>query len=173
MVAERFVEAGMRTGGKLRVKTVRMERLMKFFLASGRDEGCKRGLSRNTQSSTFVSRIMTYGAAIIAIICVFLCAWSLMVAMNPKRWRIWWMTFLRRVDIETSRQERRAQEHHLLIIGYVAFSLFLVTGALCGYLAWSEWETSRNPRSEADMVKDSVMNDVKKMQAKKPFRKLD
>ena len=83
------------------------------------------------------------------------------------------MSFLHLVDIDSTRERRRSQEHQLTILAYIAFSVLLVTGCFCGYLAWSQWESSRGPRSEAEQVKERMMQDVEKMKAKKTFRKLD
>ena len=116
---------------------------------------------------------MSYLTAVAAIISAFLCGWALVIAMNPRKWRIWWMSFLRIVDIGSTREQRRSQEHQLMIVAYIGFSIFLAASGFCGYLAWDQWQSSREPRSEADQERERAMHVIEKMKEKKNFRKLN
>ena len=94
------------------------------------------------------------------------------MARNPKRWRLWWLTSLRIVDIQSTSVQRRSQEFRLAIFSYIAFSLFLTLGVGCGYYAYKQWELNRGPKSEYDQNKDKTFHDIEKMRQRKDFRKL-
>ena len=112
------------------------------------------------------------GLAIFAIIAVFLAVWAFITARNPKRWRLWWMTFLNRADMSSTREQRRSQEFYLAIAGYVAFSLLLGVSVISAYCVVIDVQEQRQARSVYEQAKDKTMLDLEKMRTKKQFRKL-
>lgn len=115
---------------------------------------------------------MPVWTAIIAIITLFLAGWALVIAREPKEWRLWLMTFLGMADLNSTREDRRRQEGHLAIICYVMFSMLLAASGISAYLVVVQMQAQRQPRSEYQQAKDKTSLDVEKMRAKKSFRKI-
>jgi len=55
------------------------------------------------------------------------------VARDPKRWRLMWLDLLGTLDVDTTREQRRQQENHIVILSYLMFVLFLALGLSCGF----------------------------------------
>src|SRR2546426_866019 len=59
---------------------------------------------------------MPIGAAITAIVTIFLCCWTFNMARDPRHWRLWWMSRFGIPDLNSTREQRRRQELHLAIL---------------------------------------------------------
>lgn len=110
--------------------------------------------------------------AIFGIIAAFMTVWAIIMARHPRRWRLWWMTFLGRADIGYSEERRREQEFRLSIAAYVGFSLLLGLTVISIYCVSLSMQGQSRVRSEYEQVRDKTMKDFEKMRSKKPFRKL-
>lgn len=115
---------------------------------------------------------MPVGTAILTIILIFLAVWAVVIARNPKEWRLWWMTFLGIADLNSTRMQRRQQEHYLSIFSYVAFSLLIGLSAICAYWVFLRIQDRGEPRSDYEQAKERTLHDVEKMKERKRFRKL-
>lgn len=107
-----------------------------------------------------------------AILAVFLAVWGLLTALDPKRWRAWWMATLGRMDINTTREQRRRQEFYLSLGGYVAFSLFLGVSVISGYFVALSLQEQRKARTDYEQAKEKTLKDFDKVKSRKPFKKL-
>lgn len=111
--------------------------------------------------------------AIIGILSIFLAVWALLTALEPKRWRQWWMSVLGRTDLNTTRERRRQLEFYLSIGSYVAFSLLLGLSVVSAYFVIvSIQEGRQTTRSDYEQAKDKTISDFEKMRTNKQFRKL-
>lgn len=112
------------------------------------------------------------GMAILGIISIFLAAWALMTARNPKDWRMWWMALFGRTGLNTTRPQRHRQQHNLSIAAYVASSLLLLLCIFCAYYVIVSVQERPGTRSDYDKAKEEVLADKNKMSGAKKFRKL-
>lgn len=116
---------------------------------------------------------MPFGAAITAILNIFLCCWAFNMARDPKTWRLWWMNLFGVPDLNTTRPQRRRQESHLAIVAYFVSLLSLAVGASCIYWVAMEMEEARRPKTRFELDAERTRREAEEMQSKRPFQKLD
>lgn len=73
--------------------------------------------------------------AVFTILSIAACFLMINMARDPKKWRLLWLDFLTILDIDTNREQRRAQEGQLGMVSYMMFVLFVVSAISCGFWA--------------------------------------
>lgn len=73
--------------------------------------------------------------AVFTILSIAACFLMINMARDPKKWRLLWLDFLTILDIDTNREQRRAQERQLGMVSYMMFVLFVVSAISCGFWA--------------------------------------
>ncbi len=112
------------------------------------------------------------GIAIFGIIAIFLAVWALLMALDPKRWYMWWMAVFGRTGLNTTREQRHRQQKFLSIAGYVAFSLLIGASVISVYYVIVSIQEQRQTRSDYEQAKDNTTLDRDRMRTAKKFRKL-
>jgi uncharacterized membrane protein len=112
---------------------------------------------------------MLYTTGVIAVIAIFMCCWSWLMARHAKRWRLWWMSRFGIPDLNSTREQRRQQEFQLSIAAYLFFAMWLAAGAYCIWWVVDEVQEVHN-KSAFDIAKEKAMHDVDRMRPK--LRKL-
>lgn len=115
---------------------------------------------------------MPFGAAITAILTIFLCVWAFNMAREPKRWRLWWMNLFGVPDLNSTREQRRRQESHLAIVAYFLCLLSLAVGVSCIYWTAIEVQELRRPKTRFEQDLERTRREAEEMQSKRPFNKL-
>lgn len=110
--------------------------------------------------------------AVLGIISIFLAAWALMTARNPKDWRMWWMALFGRTGLNTTRPQRHRQQRNLSIAAYVMSSLLLLLSIFCAVYVIVSVREKPETRSEYEKAKEDVLADKEKMRGARKFRKL-
>jgi hypothetical protein len=83
------------------------------------------------------------GYAVIALIALALGLWAVMVGLDPKRWRLWWLDVFGVLDVDSTRELRRVQESQLRFMAFLIALVLLASVASCAF--WT-----------VDLVRDSM-----------------
>ena len=86
---------------------------------------------------------MIYFTAISTILTFFLSMWCLTMTRNPRNWRLWWMSHLRQIDMNSTSQERRHQDGIFRMFVLTACILSVLATAWGGYWTWAQWSEGR------------------------------
>jgi hypothetical protein len=113
---------------------------------------------------------MLVSAAILAILCCFVCGWGVIMARNPKHWRLWWMNFFGYLDLNSTREQRRAQESHLKWFSCLLSLMCLAVAVSCSYWVIMETQEIRRAKTPIEKDQEMTMRQLEKMRHK--FRKL-
>ena len=81
--------------------------------------------------------------SVTAIILLALSLWTIMVGLDPKRWRLWWLDLFGVLDVDSTREQRRTQEAQLRFMSILIALMLLATAASCAF--WT-----------VDLVRDSI-----------------
>lgn len=71
--------------------------------------------------------------AVFTILSIAACFWTINMARDPRKWRLWWLDFLTILDIDTNREQRRVQERRLGIMAYMLFVVFIASSISCAF----------------------------------------
>ena len=112
---------------------------------------------------------MLYLFAILAIAAVFISCWSLLMALNPKHWRLWWMTLMGIPDLNSKREQKRVQQYRLMLAAYIVLFLMLFAAVFFTWQVFEEIHDLQN-KSAFDKTRDNTMRDVEKFKGR--FNKL-
>jgi hypothetical protein len=100
--------------------------------------------------------VMLSVTAISAILTLFLSVWCLMMSLHPRRWRLWWMSSLRQIDVNSTSEERRHQDG--IFRGFVSVA-FVLSILVCGwtfYWTWTQWIETRQARAATIQLNESA-----------------
>lgn len=71
--------------------------------------------------------------AVFTILSIAACFVSINMARDPRKWRLMWLDFLTILDIDTDRDQRRAQEKNLGMMAYLMFVIFIASAVSCAF----------------------------------------
>lgn len=71
--------------------------------------------------------------AVFTILSIAACFWTINMARDPRKWRLWWLDMLTVLDIDTARDTRRSQERQIGIVSYMLFVVFIASVISCGF----------------------------------------
>jgi hypothetical protein len=97
---------------------------------------------------------MLFTTATSAILTLFLSVWCLMMSRRPRHWRLWWMSNLRQIDVNSTSEERRHQDSIFRGFATVACILSVLTSGFAFYWTWAQW--SENRHGHVGKVNDGI-----------------
>ena len=112
------------------------------------------------------------GAAILALFAIFGSVWAYQMAREPKRWRLWWLTALRIIEIDTPRERRRSQETKLAVVSSILCLACVVTAVVCVYEVTVDFQDRHRTKTPFEMDRDQTRKQIQEMQSKQNFKKL-
>lgn len=98
--------------------------------------------------------------ALFAIFALVLAVWMVLVIHDPKRWRLWWLDLFGIIDVETTREERRAQEGQISILAYTLLFLLLTTAVSCSFWSFDMIKDKRRPKTAVERDLEFARNYV-------------
>ena len=91
--------------------------------------------------------------AVLTILSIAACFLAVDVARNPRKWRLNWLDFLTVLDMDTSRDQRRAQETQVAAFGYVMAVVFAAAAISCAF--WTIDQVRESQRLKTAPERDS------------------
>ena len=88
-------------------------------------------------------------------------AWLALVALKPRRWRLWWMDLFGTMDADTARSEKRRQEKQLRTMAGSMLVLMLLTAASCGFWTWSSLSDSKRQKSKQELETQILEKEIR------------
>jgi len=107
--------------------------------------------------------------AISAILTLFLSVWCFLMSRRPRHWRLWWMSNLRQIDVNSTSEERRQQDGLFRGFVTVAFVLSTLASGWAFYWTWTQWSENRQARAATIKLNEGVT--VRKEPLTKPTSK--
>ena len=98
---------------------------------------------------------MHLALAITSILTLFLAVWAVNVMRDPRKWRLWWLHQLGVVDLNSTREERRAREKQMSLL---AMPLFLLLFAISLSCAWWTYDQLRQAKGQTALARETLSN---------------
>jgi len=99
---------------------------------------------------------MLFFTATAGILTLFLSVWCFLMSRRPRFWRLWWMSNLRQIDINSTSAERRQQDSIFRGFVSVACVLSVIACVWTFYWTWSQWNEGRQAHAAAIKVNEGV-----------------
>ncbi len=94
--------------------------------------------------------------AVFTILSIAICFLAINVGRDPKRWRLLWLDFLSILDVDTSREQKKAQERQLAFMAYFLFVVFFTSAFSCGF--WTVDQIRETQRYKTTPERDAAFN---------------
>lgn len=108
--------------------------------------------------------------AVFTILSIAACFWTINMAREPRKWRLLWLDLLTILDIDTNREQRRAQESHLGMISYMMFVIFTASAISCGFWAVDQIREEQRLKTAPELDADNIRKQIDRV-AKMPRRR--
>ncbi len=109
-------------------------------------------------------------AASATIFSIFMFCWTLIMARDPKTWRLWFMALFVIIDMKSTRDERRRSEAQLSVISWILAVIFFLGIIGSVYVVVIEIQGEKSPRTQLEMDQEKTMKDIEMWRQK--FKKL-
>ncbi len=109
---------------------------------------------------------MEIAFAVTAIVAVFLSVWTLNVARDPKRWRLWWMDTLAVLDVETPRERRRSQERQMAAVCSLLFVVLLTAAGSCTFWCFDLLREGHRAKTRLELEVDLNQKEIDAIRGK-------
>lgn len=106
---------------------------------------------------------MPTGAAVTAILSIFLAIWFFNMTRAPKEWRLWWLNLAGLPDLESTREGRRRHEFMLRCFSFIFTMLCVVLAVLCIYLTIEGVKEMKRPKTQFEQDQERIKKQVHEM----------